>query len=84
MWNLVKGLSKIQYDQICLIVPTIHSPVQVAYGVVHKLDQLTYGFENHADSQQVWYLMISVCWCYLLKYALGFCSRFMWVTPVYN
>ena len=34
------------------------------------------------DSHEVCYLRLSVCWCYLLEYALGVCSRCMWVTPV--
>ena len=41
---------------------------------------------NHADSQQVCDLRLSVCWCYWLSlvYALGFCSRCMWATLVYS
>ena len=41
----------------------------------------TSDFGNHADSQQVCYLRLSICWCCWLKYALGFCSRCMWATP---
>ena len=44
----------------------------------------TSDFGNHADSQQVCYLRLSVCWCYGLIYALGFSSRCMLATPVYN
>ena len=42
MWHLIKGLCKIHYDQICLFVSTIHSPIQVADDIVHKLDQLAF------------------------------------------
>ena len=35
-----KGLCEIHYDQICLLVSTIHSAIQVADDIVHKLDQL--------------------------------------------
>ena len=44
----------------------------------------TSDFGNHADSHQVCYLRLNVCWCYWLIYALGFCSIRMWATPVYN
>ena len=44
----------------------------------------TSDFGNHADSQQVCYLRLGVCWCYWLLYALGLCSRCMWATPVYS
>ena len=40
-----------QYDQICLFVPTIYSPIQVADDVVHKLDQL--GFERPLTTETI-------------------------------
>ena len=41
MWNLVKGLSKIQYDLLYLFVSMIHNPTQlVADDVVLNLNQL--------------------------------------------
>ena len=61
-------------DQICLFVPTIHSHTQVDDDVVHILDQLgrTSDFRNHADSQQVCYLRLSMC---LLMLLTSICSR---------
>ena len=49
MRDLIKGLCEIHYDQICLFVSTIHSPIQVADDVVHKLDQL--GFAGPLTSE---------------------------------
>ena len=45
----IKGLCEIHYDQICLFLSTIHSPIQVADDVVHKLDQL--GFAGPLTSE---------------------------------
>ena len=41
-FNLVKGLSEIHIDKICLFVSTIYNAIQVVDEMVHKLNQLDF------------------------------------------
>ena len=78
VWNLVKGLSKAHYNDICLFMSTICNTKKVTCNIVDKLDKLCltrpFDFGIHADSHQECSVRLDVCLCYLLLYATASCS----------